>query len=202
LLTEVENNRTGTLVILAGYEDKMKVLMRADPGLPRRFPHNIHLDNYTSSQLSSIALHVSQSRFSRNFASGLKEKLSKHITQQYIKDMSEQNGGLSVNLVESAVTNQEDRIMAELEHLREIDVHGNEMELTATQLLKEKQILKQRLVLTTADFDINDTPNLGESDQAKAEVEAELASLIGMKNVKAFFHRMRDAAKFVSLTGK
>ena len=116
--------------------------------------------------------------------------------------MSEQNGGLSVNLVESAVTNQEDRIMAELEHLREIDVHGNEMELTATQLLKEKQILKQRLVLTTADFDINDTPNLGESDQAKAEVEAELASLIGMKNVKAFFHRMRDAAKFVSLTGK
>ena len=29
LLTEVENNRTGTVVILAGYEDKMKHLMRA-----------------------------------------------------------------------------------------------------------------------------------------------------------------------------
>ena len=42
LLTEVENNRTGTVVILAGYEDKMKLLMRADPGLPRRFPQYVH----------------------------------------------------------------------------------------------------------------------------------------------------------------
>ena len=36
LLTEVENNRTNLLVVLAGYADKMKTLMRADPGLPRR----------------------------------------------------------------------------------------------------------------------------------------------------------------------
>jgi hypothetical protein len=37
LLTEVENNRTGLLVVLAGYKDKMAKLMRADPGLPRRW---------------------------------------------------------------------------------------------------------------------------------------------------------------------
>jgi len=55
LLTEVENNRTGTVVILAGYEDKMKLLMRADPGLPRRFPHNLHLPNYNPVELDSIA---------------------------------------------------------------------------------------------------------------------------------------------------
>ena len=55
LLTEVENNRTGTVVILAGYEDKMKLLMRADPGLPRRFPHNLHLPNYNPVELASIA---------------------------------------------------------------------------------------------------------------------------------------------------
>ena len=32
LLTEVENNRTGLMVIMAGYKDKMNKLMRADPG--------------------------------------------------------------------------------------------------------------------------------------------------------------------------
>ena len=41
LLTEVENNRTSVLVILAGYKDKMARLMRADPGLPRRFPQQV-----------------------------------------------------------------------------------------------------------------------------------------------------------------
>merc|ERR1711939_410393 len=38
LLTEVENNRTEVLVVLAGYEDKMEELINADPGLARRFP--------------------------------------------------------------------------------------------------------------------------------------------------------------------
>ena len=32
LLTEVENNRTSVLIILAGYRDKMQTFMRADPG--------------------------------------------------------------------------------------------------------------------------------------------------------------------------
>ena len=32
LLTEVENNRTSVMVVLAGYKDKMQRLMRMDPG--------------------------------------------------------------------------------------------------------------------------------------------------------------------------
>ena len=32
LLTEVENNRTGLMVIMAGYKTEMGKLMRADPG--------------------------------------------------------------------------------------------------------------------------------------------------------------------------
>ena len=201
LLTEIENNRTGTLVILAGYADKMKILLRADPGLPRRFPHNIHLDNYTSKQLSDIAVHVAKTRFSRKFETNLKDKLAKYIEQKYPKDMEEQNGGLSVNLVEAAVTNQEDRIMAELEELRG-DIDDDEFEdgiMTTSTSVKdtneinrlEKSILDQRGILSTIDFDISETPELGESEAEKELVEKELASLIGMKNVKEFFHRMR-----------
>merc|ERR1719230_1754805 len=43
LLTEVENHRTEVLVVLAGYETKMDGLMRADPGLARRFPTRLKL---------------------------------------------------------------------------------------------------------------------------------------------------------------
>ena len=34
LLTELENNRTSVMVIVAGYRDKMANFFRADPGLP------------------------------------------------------------------------------------------------------------------------------------------------------------------------
>merc|ERR1719197_1869011 len=55
LLTEVENNRTDILVILAGYDDKMRGLMKADPGLSRRFPNKLVLSDYNAKDLASIA---------------------------------------------------------------------------------------------------------------------------------------------------
>merc|ERR1711977_762202 len=63
LLTEVENHRSEVLVVLAGYEDKMQELMRADPGLARRFPTTLTLRDYTPSELSAIAAKVANERF-------------------------------------------------------------------------------------------------------------------------------------------
>ena len=200
LLTEVENNRTTTIVILAGYQDKMKVLLKADPGLPRRFPHTIHLENYSTDELSRIAAHVAKSRFSRTLDPDLVEDLASHIGVHYSKSMSEQNGGLAVNLVEYAVTNQENRIMSELEELQGED--EDDVVEDASSRAAESAILEQRSVLKKIDFDISENPELGASEEEKIAVEAELASLIGMDNVKQFFHRMRDTAQFVQLTGK
>ena len=75
LLTETENNRTGTVVIMAGYEDKMKRFMREDPGLPRRFPEYLHLENYSTTEIADIAEYVAQTRYGRQFEDGLKENL-------------------------------------------------------------------------------------------------------------------------------
>ena len=58
LLTEVENNRTKLLVILAGYEDKMitndDALVKMDPGLNRRFALRLHLPDYDPSELAKM----------------------------------------------------------------------------------------------------------------------------------------------------
>ena len=43
LLTEVENNRTGLMVVMGGYKLKMNKLLRFDPGLARRFPKRLDL---------------------------------------------------------------------------------------------------------------------------------------------------------------
>ena len=75
LLTEVENNRTSVMVILAGYRDKMSRLMRADPGMNRRFPNRVHLPDYTPEQLVQIAEEKASTRYNLTFGEGVQEKL-------------------------------------------------------------------------------------------------------------------------------
>ena len=63
LLTEIENNRTKMVVIMAGYKDKMKRLLRQDPGLERRFMTHVDLQDYSSHELALIAESAAQRRF-------------------------------------------------------------------------------------------------------------------------------------------
>ena len=114
LLTEVENNRTGLLVVLAGYQDKMKLLMQADPGMPRRFPQTLHLADYTPQQLAVICRKVAKSRFGMSLAPDLEEKLVEEFEGRYFVDIANQNGGLAVNLVETATGRLAERIMEQV----------------------------------------------------------------------------------------
>eukprot|EP01045_Picozoa_sp_COSAG04_P043875 COSAG04_NODE_14602_length_562_cov_0.656587_2_plen_82_part_01 len=67
LLTEVENNRTGLMVVLAGYKDKMGSLMRADPGLNRRFPLRLDLPDYSCEEIAQICQKVAHEQFDKDF---------------------------------------------------------------------------------------------------------------------------------------
>ena len=55
LLTELENARGGTFVVLAGYKDKVTRLLSADPGLNSRFPHRVAIADYTPEEISEIS---------------------------------------------------------------------------------------------------------------------------------------------------
>ena len=99
LLTEIENNRTSLLVVLAGYQEKMAHFMQADPGLPRRFPQTLHLDDYTPAQLAQICRKVAEDRFNMTFEAGLEQKLIGEFEGKYYVDIPRQNAGLAVNLV-------------------------------------------------------------------------------------------------------
>ena len=103
LLTETENNRTSLCVVLAGYREAMDGLMRADPGLVRRFPTTIHLEDYTPAELAAIARQTAESRFGLRFAPGLEVALARHIEAAHGHEMSAHNASLSVALVEGAI---------------------------------------------------------------------------------------------------
>jgi len=113
LLTEVENHRTEILVILAGYDDKMKELMRADPGLARRFPTLLALKDYTPAELARIAAKVASERFSVSFTDGLEKSLASWIDEHSDQlNISSHNGGLAVNLTEEALGRLAERHIA------------------------------------------------------------------------------------------
>lgn len=105
LLTEVENNRTNLLVILAGYEAPMERLLDADPGLRRRFGNRLHLSDYTPEQLAAIAKTVAKERFDLAFCAGLEADLASHLTRRYTSEeiCENGNGGFAVTLAEEAV---------------------------------------------------------------------------------------------------
>ena len=103
LLTETENNRTSLCVVLAGYREAMEGLLRADPGLVRRFPTTIHLEDYSAAELAAIARQTALSRFGLTFEAGLEERLAAHIAQRHEREIPSHNASLAVALVEAAI---------------------------------------------------------------------------------------------------
>ena len=111
LLTETENNRTSLCVVLAGYREAMEGLMRADPGLVRRFPTSLHLDDYSPAELAAIAKQTAHVRFGLRFAEGVQAALTAHLAAAHGHEIHAHNASLAVSLVEAAINRLALRLM-------------------------------------------------------------------------------------------
>jgi hypothetical protein len=78
--------------------------------MPRRFPNEIHLEDYSAAQLAEIAYGVATEKFALTWEDGLEERLACHILEHHQHDIASQNGGLAVNLVERALSNYAARV--------------------------------------------------------------------------------------------
>ena len=58
LVQEMENHSDKLIVILAGYTDEMRELLKANPGLGSRIGQEIHFDDYSQDQLAQIFLQM------------------------------------------------------------------------------------------------------------------------------------------------
>ena len=186
MLTEIENNRDNTLVIIAGYQDKIERLLREDPGLPRRFPEALHLVNYSTNEIAQIAEYVAFSRNGKSFEPGLVEALSKHIGIKYRRKIASENGGLAVNLVQKAVQALEGRLL-----------ESSEGQTNPTELMNDAK------TICGIDFGIEDLGkgSIGADQLKKDEIAAKVENLIGMANMKEFFAKMKNTALYVEKTG-
>lgn len=100
LLSELEQNTDGTVVIFAGYKKEMTDFLAMNPGLRSRVPYIIDFPDYTTSEMLEI-LSIELARYRHNMAPAAEEKLA--IIIQAVKDRSDffENGRYARNLAQA-----------------------------------------------------------------------------------------------------
>lgn len=108
LIQEMENNRDQTIVIFAGYPDKMERLFSRNPGLRSRVPFTIHFSDYSVEEMVKIA-EMEAKRRGFSIGEEAYEKVTAICSAAALHpDMG--NGRFCRNLVENAVLGYASRV--------------------------------------------------------------------------------------------
>lgn len=108
LVQEMENHREDTIVILAGYPDKMESLLKRNPGLRSRVPFHLHFRDYAAEEMLMIAEMEAKKRGFVISEAARKQILTVCEGAAGVPECG--NGRFCRNLVENAILNYADRI--------------------------------------------------------------------------------------------
>ena len=100
LLSQIEQNTDGTVVIFAGYKKEMTEFLAMNPGLRSRVPYIIDFPDYTTAEMLEI-LSIELMKYKHDIAPAAEEKLA--IIIQAVKDRSDffENGRYARNLAQA-----------------------------------------------------------------------------------------------------
>ena len=108
IVQEMENHRDETVVIFAGYPDKMDMFFSKNPGLRSRIPFHIRFQDYSTEDMQQIAeLEARKRGFS--LLPEAREKV-RSICAAAVNHSDFGNGRFCRNLVESAILNYASRV--------------------------------------------------------------------------------------------
>lgn len=109
IVQEMENNRKNTVVIFAGYPDKMEGFLNKNPGLRSRIAFHIPFDDYTATELVSIADMIANEN-KLKLSSKAKQKLC-GVFESAKANSDFGNGRYARNVIENAKMSQANRLM-------------------------------------------------------------------------------------------
>ena len=142
IVQEMENNRKDTIVIFAGYPDKMEGFLNKNPGLRSRIAFHIPFDDYSADELYEIAeLIANENGFSID--ADAKEKLCA-VFESAAKNSDFGNGRFARNVIEKAKMAQATRLInMDFDKITEKEVFtliADDFELPAAQ--KQDKVIK------------------------------------------------------------
>lgn len=111
LVKGMEDYRNSFVLILAGYDEEMGRFIRTNPGIPSRFPIQLHFPDYTLEQLLAIGDLMCESRDYRLDVNG--RFTLKHLLQKVMGDPSApfSNARYVRNLIEKAIRHHAVRLL-------------------------------------------------------------------------------------------
>jgi len=92
LMKEMEENRSDTVVIIAGYPNELKQLMDVNPGFNRRFPKTIHFPDYSVADHNKILGSIMDKNGDK-FANADSQKASV-AAMKYVAALGDNAGGV------------------------------------------------------------------------------------------------------------
>jgi SpoVK/Ycf46/Vps4 family AAA+-type ATPase len=127
LLKRAEDDRERLVVILAGYPDEMRKMLKSNPGLSSRFHRVLHFDDYSPTEMACIFALLCEKNHYR-LGAGIRGKLMLGFTELHrSRDRHFGNGRAVRNLFEQAVRRLANRV-AEVRELSQSQLMLLEME--------------------------------------------------------------------------
>ena len=166
LLQEMENHRENVIVILAGYNERMKAFIKRNEGLKSRIPYWIDFPDYTAEELTDICKLMIHEKGFCVTDDAIKEA---HYIFEKVRNIDDFGNGRYVrNLMERAVRQQSVRLLSTSESVSDI----------------QKEELFQ---ITKSDIQM-----LGEGEKKEREsgtARKELDEMVGLASVKTVIHK-------------
>lgn len=106
----MENKRSNTVVIFAGYPDRMEEFLDKNPGLRSRIAFNVHFDDYDNNELVEI-FKLMANENEMLLAEGVEDKISK-LFEEARKNSDFGNGRYARNVFEQARMKQASRLVS------------------------------------------------------------------------------------------
>lgn len=137
IVQEMENKRSETIVVFAGYPDKMKDFFLKNPGLRSRVPFHVSFSDYSIDEMVQIAeLEAKRRGFSIN--QDTKEKVTT-ICASAVKNPEMGNGRFCRNLVESAILDYASRVYGNDDSTESKDFVLTDADFTVPEILRERK---------------------------------------------------------------
>ncbi len=109
IVQEMENHRADTVVIFAGYKDKMETFLNSNPGLKSRIAFHVNFDDYSEDELWRI-LNLFVEKGGMTMERDVEEKV-RPIFREASTHQNFGNGRFVRNLYEKARRNQASRVV-------------------------------------------------------------------------------------------
>lgn len=182
LLSQIEQNTDGTVVIFAGYKKEMTDFLSMNPGLRSRVPYIIDFPDYTTAEMLEI-LSIELMKYKHDIAPAAEEKLA--IIIQAVKDRSDffENGRYARNLAQALHS-------AHAMNVYMGAVSGQNIELADVQAEPLIGLSSARDAFTDEEIEAMDKGQVGSDETMAALVQA--LHVLGIEEVQTLTEEQLD----------